>query len=237
MKSLTDNLNLSLLELLSVLLPGAVSVVLLRRIKYVQKAFDTLSPEAVDEWQQGIAYFAASFFMGYVLYVLSSPIDEGFDWLKKRSVKKRRQKGGTFRHKGTKCWAWVFFPNIEDTYTLINRVLPYKLRDLGDLDAHPINAYQYCYRRLMIEGYAHMFSEVDRYQATAKFFRSMAVVWLLGTVVLYSTDYWWISLVLFVVSLRIYLSRWQKALHVAYKNILILEGLAKSNSGKPNAAF
>lgn len=237
MKSLTDNLNLSLLELLSVLLPGAVSVLLLGRIDYVREAVDKLLPTPGVDWQQGIGYFAASFFMGYLIYVLSSPIDEGFDWLKKKAVKKRRQKGNTFHHKGTKWWAWIFFPNIEDTYTLINRVLPYKLRDLGDLDAHPINAYQYCYRRLMIGGYAPMFSEVDRYQATAKFFRSMAVVWLLGMVVTFSTEYRWVPLVLFLVSLRIYLSRWQKALHVAYKNILILEGLAKSNSGKTNTAL
>lgn len=229
MKSLTDNLNLSLLELLSVLLPGAVSVVLLGKIDQVRQAVGQLLPPGED-WQQGVGYFAASFFMGYVIYVLSSPIDEGFDWLKNRAVKERRQEGATFHHKGKKWWTRVLFPYIEDTYVLINRVLPYKLRDLGDFDAHPINAYQYCYRRLMIEGHAHMFSEVDRYQATAKFFRSMAVVWLLGTfVLLFSTEIenWWVPFLLFLLSLRIYLSRWQKALHVAYKNILILEGLAK----------
>lgn len=235
MKTLTDNLNLSMLELLSVLLPGAVSVAVLGQIDYVHGAVESLLLSNSD-WQQGIGYFAASFFMGYLIYVLSSPIDEGFDWLKKKAVQERKQVGMVFTHKGTKCWAWIFFPHIEDTYLLINRILPYKLRDLGDIDAHPINAYQYCYRRLMIEGYAHMFSEVDRYQATAKFFRSMAVVWFLAFFVLISTDYRWVPLVLFLVSLRIYLSRWQKALHVAYKNILILEGLAKSNAIKSNVA-
>lgn len=229
---MTDNLNLSLLELLSVLLPGAVSVVLLDKITYVHDAVKYLLPEAGVDWQQGIGYFAASYFLGYLIYVLSSPIDEGFDWLKKNAVKGRKQKGITFQHKGKKCWAWIFFPHIEDTYLLLNRVLPYQLRDLGDIAPRPIDAYQYCYRRLMIEGNAPMFSEVDRYQATAKFFRSMAVVWVLGAVVLLfstETDYWWVPILLFLLSLRIYLSRWQKALHVAYKNILILEGRAKSN--------
>lgn len=78
MKSLTENLNLNLLELLSVLMPGAVCLAILNKIKAIHDAIALLIP-AGDGWKDSISNVAAAYFIGYAIYVISTYMDEAFD--------------------------------------------------------------------------------------------------------------------------------------------------------------
>jgi hypothetical protein len=224
MKPLTDNLNLSLLELLSVLLPGAMGLAILNQIDYIKNAAENVMPSSGD-WKDNVGYIAAAYFVGYTIYVTSVSIDDLFDKLKNNAVKNKVEKGCTFSHEGVKWWAKFLFPHIDDTYTLLNKVLPIKKKHLQDCEPKPINAFQYCYRRLMMEGQPIMYAEVERYEATSKFFRSMIIIWILSIFTFWQTAFVWVAAFLLLISLRVYLNRRQKALHVAFKNILVLEGV------------
>ncbi|HLO55508.1 MAG TPA: hypothetical protein VK169_14535 [Saprospiraceae bacterium] len=226
MKSITDNFNLSLLELLSVLLPGSTLILMMTHIDYINKLKLVVLP-ADESGIEYITYFSAAYFLGYIIYIFSSPIDELFDWLKKKAITEKSDDKGRIFVLNSKSWSRIFFSNLIDTYILINQILPYKNADLGYSEKDPINAYQYCYRRLMLEGFDIMFSEVERYQATAKFFRSMILVALIGVFLAKTPIMLSIAIGLTILSTKAYLSRWQKAMHVAFKNILVIEGVLK----------
>lgn len=225
MKSLTTNLNLTLIELLSVLLPGAVCFAILGKIRIINEGIAVVIPNG-DDWKNNIGYVSAAYFIGYAIYAISTYIDELFDALKiKYALVDRKEADCEITYKKINWWAKWIFPYLDDTYKLMNQVLPIKQKHLGYCGHKPITAFQYCYRRLMMEGYSLMFAEVERYEATSKFFRSMIVVLLLSLIVFFNSKYFWIGLTLFIVSLLVYLNRRQKALNVALKNILVIEGV------------
>lgn len=129
------------------------------------------------------------------------------------------------------------FPHLVDTHNLIVKVVEFKERDIGiDLDGHKhqtIDAYQYAFRRLMAEQ-PNMFIEVEKYYATARFFRSMTVVFFMGSIIWliwHTNKIFAVWIFLFsIISLFVFLNRWRKANHVAFKNIIILEGTKKKES-------
>lgn len=227
MKSITENLNLNILELLSVLLPGAVCLAILNKISQINAAITEVGLIGND-WKNDVGYLAAAYFIGYVIYVISTYMDEVFDSLKtKYALVGRKETDCLISYTKVRWWVKWVFPYIEDTYKLMNQVLPIKLKHLGYCAPRPITAFQYCYRRLMIEGYPVMFAEVERYEATSKFFRSMIVVLVLSLFVFYKSIVFWVAFILFVISLLVYLNRRQKALNVAFKNILVIEGVKR----------
>ncbi len=226
MKNLTSNLNLSILELLSVLLPGAMAIEVLDELSFVGKAVKEAINLSSD--MKTVGFIAAAYFMGYIIYVIGSKIDDLFDKLKNEALIGKVFKNCKYEFNSVKWWAKVLFPSIDNNYNLLNEVLIIKKRDLGYCEPKPINAFQYSYRRLMMSEQPIMYNEVERYEATSKFFRSMIVVWGLSIFVfVYNTSFFaLISLLLLVVSLFVYLNRRQKAINVAYKNIIILDKLA-----------
>jgi len=86
MKSITDNLNLSLIELLSVLLPGATGLLFLNKIGFIQEVYTKMLPDN-SEWIKGIIFFGASYFIGYVIYVSSSFLDNFYTRIKRKALK------------------------------------------------------------------------------------------------------------------------------------------------------
>lgn len=225
MKSLTENLNLNLLELLSVLMPGAVCLTILNKIKAIHDAIALLIP-AGDGWKDNFGYISAAYFIGYAIYVISTYMDEAFDCLKnKYALVDKKEADCQITYKKIRWWAKWIFPYLADTYKMMNHVVLMKQKHLGSCDHKPITDFQYCYRRLMMEEYPLMFAEVERYEATSKFFRSMIVVLVLSLFVFSNSVFFWTGLILFTVSLLVYLNRRQKALNVAFKNILVIEGV------------
>ncbi len=235
MNTIINNLNISLLDLLSVLLPGATGLYFLNQISILKLGVGDLS-DGMGEWERGLIYFGAAYFVGYVIYASSSFLDGWYDAIKRYGLGLDQQnkfleddKRNSFLRRLVR---WMF-PIIKETHTLVMAVVEFKNADIGehfDGDSKQvINAYQYSFRRLMAEQPA-MFAEVERYYATARFFRSMTLVLFFGALV------WpidnenrllavWIFL-LSVIALFVFINRWRKANHVAYKNVIVLEGLA-----------
>ncbi|AQG78531.1 hypothetical protein [Spirosoma montaniterrae] len=232
MKPFPDSISLSLQETLAVLLPGAVLTFFL--LLFDTAALSTHTSAFLQQaWAKGVAFFGSAYFFGYVTYVVSSPFDGIYDRIKRYVL-------GIDTGKPVRNWVttWLF-PHVADTHALIIEVVEYKNEDIGakyDGFRHQIiDAYQYAFRRLMKEEPA-MFIEVEHYYATAKFFRSMVIVWTFGSAVWAvrvngpDKDYAVLFLLLGLLSFFVFLNRWRKANHVAFKNVIIIEGLKTRNS-------
>ncbi|GAB3639581.1 hypothetical protein [Spirosoma arcticum] len=240
MKPFPETISLSLQELLAVLLPGTV-------LTFFLMMFDTSllanhTPTFLQhDWAKGVAFFGSAYFLGYTVYIVSSPLDGIYDRIKRSVLGIKTEK--PVENGFTK----FLFPYLKDTHTLIMAVVEFKNEHIGDRydgSDHPIiDAYQYAFRRLMKEEPA-MFVEVERYYATAKFFRSMVIVWFLGGVmwVVQVKDnadkgYALLFLALSITSFFVFLNRWRKANHVAFKNVIIIEGLEKKVNRPVFASF
>ena len=246
MKSLTDNLNLNFLELLSVLLPGGLMLTLLQKFDILQKFIALPCKEMKDlTWQEGFINFGISYFLGYTVYVGSTFLDHCYDSLKLKAVgrsnendngQKDKNENPIFLKKGNvKWWArYVILPYVHNTHNLINKVIILKVNYLGsDYEpAEPIDAFQWSYRFLMNK-HDRMFSEVERYYSTAKFFRSMTLVFFISALFYICSD--WNNFLIFmslcILSFYLFLNRWQKTNHVAFKNVLILEKIINPING------
>lgn len=242
MKSITDRLSLNIIDLLAILIPGFTGLYI---VAGIFSFADLITPSVFEkkDWFESLAYFILSYFSGYVFYVISSSLDNWYDKLKRfilgmdKEGKNHKLSALPVDYKIHNIIFRLLFPHLVDTHNLICRVVEYKNRDIGkdmDGDKHQIiNAYQYSYRRLMLEA-PEMFTEVEKYYAVARLFRSMSVVLFLGGLlpVFIKQDiisFLWL-LGIAVLSFLIYLNRWRKANHVAYKDIIILEGLRKNES-------
>jgi uncharacterized membrane protein len=104
-----------------------------------------------------------------------------------------------------------------------------------EFDGHKhqiIDAYQFAFLWLMIHK-PDMFEEAERYLATARFFRSMVFVWAFGAIIWLikaELEQKWYAFILFglcIISFFTFLNRWRKAHHIAFKNVIILQGLKK----------
>ncbi|MBT8394129.1 MAG: hypothetical protein KJN66_04675 [Bacteroidia bacterium] len=240
MKSITDGISLGLREILAVLVPGLVMLCLIWSVWREQLKKIDWDVVLESSWDEGIILFIASYFVGYIIYVYSSFLDSWYDKIKRKALEldkgensdKKLQiiKPEDFKIKN--ILLRFLFPHIHDTHNLIVKVVAFKNRDIGDdLDGEKhqaINAYQYAYRRLMAENEA-MFTETESYFGTAKFFRSMTIVLFIGAIIwLIFQKIKFIGLMMLVgciVAFFIFLNRWRKANHVAFKSIIILEAI------------
>ncbi|MFN6201680.1 MAG: hypothetical protein ACK496_04260, partial [Acidobacteriota bacterium] len=76
MQSMTDKINLSLLEILAVLVPGSLGVLLLRAIPVFRTLINSSQFNIEGEIQKTLVFFGASYFIGHVLFYLGSKLDE-----------------------------------------------------------------------------------------------------------------------------------------------------------------
>lgn len=226
-----DKLNLNLLELLSVLLPGGLMLMVLTQLNFPDHdAIFSIDTKTSIQWHHGLLIFGLSYFLGYVCYVGSSFLDKLYNYLKVHAVGEQVKYASDTRltSKDIKAgWRW-FIPNVYNTHNLINEVIKLKSQylDPSYSGPNPIDAFQWSYRFLMIHN-PTMLAEVERYYATAKFFRSMIfVLFVGGWILLFDRHTGW-AVILFctcLLSLWLFLERWQKANHVAFKNVIIWHG-------------
>jgi hypothetical protein len=157
MKTISDNLSISLLEVLSVLLPGGTFLFFINETEVFDNFFSYDLAQR-SEWVKGTIYFGLAYFLGYVIYVLSSPLDNLYDKIKRKALKLDTKEGAKkelqlLSSDDIKCSFYnILFPHLIDTHNLIVKVVGFKNRDIGsDLDGYKhqiIDAYQYSYRRL-----------------------------------------------------------------------------------------
>lgn len=242
MKSITDSLSLQ--DLLAVLLPGAVTVLFLVFGWYGIPSLDMNPSESAKEtnkiifeliktdWMSVFAFFGAAYFMGHVVYVLGSWLDSVYDKIKRRALQLKKE--GDIGVKPVKnSLTDLLFPHLWDTHELIGRVIKIKNAKIGaefdGFEHQIIDTYQFAFRWLMKEK-PEMYEEAERYLATARFFRSMVFVWAFGAIIWLIkaeiAEKWCASLLfgLCIISFFTFLNRWRKAHHVAFKNVIILEG-------------
>lgn len=76
MKSIIENINLSLLEIIAVLFPGSAALLIISRIETGKAFLYTLLPNPESEWQVGLAFFGSAYFLGNLLFYLGSILDD-----------------------------------------------------------------------------------------------------------------------------------------------------------------
>ncbi len=266
MKSILESLSISLQEIFTVIIPGAVMCFCIVLIFADRSTTYEHFHRWTNDWFTGVILFFASYFVGYLIYILGSKLDAQYDRIKRRVLGLDKDfaedKSQTFTEKDSertiihitemakesilqdqtkleKVVAW-FLPHLVDTHNLIVEVVKVMSlhgipKELGGYKHQVLNAFQYSYRRLMVENEL-MFAEVERYYRTARFFRSMAIVFAVGGFIslLRIVGFQWCLLgfgigwlLLVFLTFWIYLDRWRKTTHVAYKNVLVVEGLKK----------
>lgn len=228
MKSITDSLSLQ--DLLAVLLPGALAVFFMAIGWYGLEETNGTYNFIKKEWTNAFAFGGASYFVGYVVYVMSSCLDKVYDKIKRWALGLDSGKEKLSKYPILND----VFPNLNHTHILVMTIAKFSQDKIGsgyfNENQKIIDAYQFAFRWLMKEK-PEMYEEAERYLATARFFRSMVFVWLFGSIVWFFKAperqhfYAFWLLVLSVVSFFTFLNRWRKAHHIAFKNVIILEGI------------
>jgi hypothetical protein len=193
MKSLSENINLSILEIFSVLFPGGAMLLLCWQVREIQAAMRVLLPDMGSEWQVSIAFLGVAYFLGYVLFYVSSFLDT--------AVYDR------FKEKRT---------------ALIDRVIEHKKKAFGYDSKEEINAFKWSCAVLLAQQPA-MYAAVERFMAASKFFRSMVVVLFLAALLWLIQGKYIIALiaiVFVVISLLNYIRQRDKAVTAAYEYVI-----------------
>lgn len=171
-----QKLFIGLMDFFSILLPGAVLTWLMQgELGSLDLGFRL---PGLDSTEGLAAFLLASYLLGHLIFLLGSWLDDLlYDAVRRRTLNAQIARLG--RH-GPLSWAitrmlvWLVFKDERDA--AVGRARAIKeavLSPLGAQDA--INAFQWCKALLTIESPAS-FSEVERLEASSKFFRSLVVV-------------------------------------------------------------
>ncbi|MEY4903287.1 MAG: hypothetical protein RLZZ292_1102 [Bacteroidota bacterium] len=196
MKSLSENINLSILEIFSVLFPGGAMLLLCWQAPDIQGAMRGLLPDMGSEWQVSIAFLGVAYFLGYVLFYLSSFLDEVvYDHFKSKKQ------------------------------ALTDSVIRYKTKVFGYDSKNEINAFKWSSALLLAQQPA-LYAAVERFMAASKFFRSMVLVFYVAAVSFFIQEKLIISLIgilLYVISIFNYIRQRDKAVEAAYQYVITIE--------------
>lgn len=199
MKSLSENINLSILEIFSVLFPGGAMSLLCSQVYDIKIVVRNLLVDIDSEWQVSVAFLGVAYFLGYVLFYLSSFLDT---YVYDRLNKEQRQ-------------------------VLINRVVEIKTAAFGYDSKAEINAFKWACAVLLAKQPA-MFAAVERFMAASKFFRSMVVVLCFAAVLFVLQGTFLVAFVVLVfsiISLFNYIRQRDKAIEAAYQYLITTANL------------
>ena len=233
MKFVTENLNLSLLEITAVLLPGSAFLLLMNQIHVVQEFFSSLLPDPKSEWQVGFAFLGAAYFCGYLLFSLGSLLDDPIYENCKHFFFKKEVKydnaGIPLKDKSGK--EIKERPKIVRDTTLFKKALNVKKKHLKGTDefGNEVNLYKWTSGYLLAE-YQMLYSIVERHQAASKFFRSMVWVFVVAISVSLCNNQVGSTLIAFLLlcmSIFIYVEQREKAIRAAYEYLLVVDSTQK----------
>ena len=250
MKDVIEGLGLTIQEVLIVFIPGIVGLLFLSQIS--KKLVESASILNMDSTADIITILVATFFLGHVFNVLSSFLDGFYNWAKRKKLKLQENKNDSRSDHDLDYidlmgdrpfWKQIVFPYAKDSHNLIVKVASLKPSELtfkkNNRNQNFFDAYQYAIRVLMLES-SEMYGEVYRYYATARFFRSMVLVFLTGLIIslcendltlLYVKNLklpYLVLSILTLLSLYVFTVQWRKAQHVAFKNFIIYETRKKA---------
>ncbi len=196
MKSLSENFNLSILEIFSVLFPGGAMLLVCMRVPDIQARILAFLPNKDSELQGSLAFLGAAYFIGYVLFYISSFLDTPvYDRMK------------------------------AERKTLTDKVIDYKTKAFGYDNKTEINAFKWSCAVLLAQQPA-MYAAVERFMAASKFFRSMIVVFCLAALIFICQGHIVLSIVAVafaVISLFNYIRQRDKAVEAAYHYVITIQ--------------
>lgn len=210
MKSVTENINLSLLEICAVLLPGAAALIIGWQIPDKQTDLVESIPIINKEWQAVLAYLGGAYFVGYLVFFVGSKLD---DWV----YDKFRAKFG-----------------LVNNDALMEKVTEYKKAECGFDTPNVINIYKWSFGKLLVQ-YPALYAVVERDQAASKFFRSMVVVMFFSLFVFGFKQDWIkvaMSFLVMILSLLVYAKQRHKAVNTAYEYIVIVSNIKTKSEKK-----
>lgn len=232
MKSIIENLNLSLLEIIAVLFPGSAALLLISRIETGKAFLYTLLPNPESEWQVALAFFGSAYFLGNLLFYLGSILDDlAYERLKHLFQVKEIQldeKGGVKKEGGK---------NIKkrpgkgkDPYILfVAKKIKNQIWPTGDPNGRDINVYKWT-AGYLLANHPEMYATVERHQTASKFFRSMVVVLLAAFFISLGALNFWVSssyFILLSLSVVIYIEQRVKAIRAAYEYLIVCHSTGK----------
>lgn len=204
-----DKINLKLLDLLTIFLPGGLMLMVILNIKPIGTIWSSWQSITIENWQKASLFVAASFVIGHFVYLIASSIDN-LIFEKVRKV----------YYSGTKLLAYV-------------RQL--KKETLGIDDSEVINAYKWALAILKHKS-PTLYEEAEKHIAASKFFRSFFVVLLIAFFALIINTVWieaGVILILSFFSLVRYFNQRVKSIDSVYHYILILSEKKYDNEPDP----
>ena len=195
-----ENFKIYLLDIFSILLPGALLMIVLKQYEYTVSLFGKIFPDNKDAWINVVIFLGVAYMLGHFIFFVGSFLD---NWIF-QNVKR------------------VFW----NDHKLTAYVLVLKNEKLGIEDPDVINAFKWSLAYLLANK-PEMYTVVERHIAESKFFRSVVVVLFLAMVALFIESYYWLGLVCFgliILSLLRYITQRQKSIETAYQYVITAAG-------------
>lgn len=170
-----QKLFLGIMDLFTILMPGALLTFLLR--DHVGEPVLGARYHDLSGSEAWALFLLTSYLVGHVVFLVGASLDEPYDWLRRRSLGAQTELLGRTNRlmpRPVRALAWLVFRNEENV--AVSRATALRRQMLAPLGASSaINTFQWSKAWLTIEHPAGM-STVQRFEADSKFFRSFSVV-------------------------------------------------------------
>ena len=168
---------IGLMDFFSILLPGALLTFLLK-VEAAHSGWAEKLPQ-LDGVKGWVAFLATSYVLGHFAFLLSSWLDQFYDWLRGRTQNEQIRRL-VRRGKPIRWWirllVWLVFK--QERNLAVRRVGKIKTLYLSSLQAaNTINNFQWCKSLLTVES-PESLAVVQRFEADSKFFRCFVIVLL-----------------------------------------------------------
>jgi ADP-ribose pyrophosphatase YjhB (NUDIX family) len=224
-----------LMEFFSILLPGALLTYLLMEEAGPVAMGDRYAEiNRVEGW---VAFAVASYLLGHLIFLLSSWLDEFYDWARRRTVNSQitnlSRRRGRLLPWPTRILIWLVFK--RERNIAVDRAGRIKRQALEPLQAKDaINTFQWSKAWLTTESPAGL-AIVHRLEADSKFFRSFTALLVLVLVSWPWHQHWPLTAIPIVVGLSVlalwrYMEQRFKATNQAYWFVIMLTARADNVS-------
>ena len=171
------DLFVGLIDFFSILVPGALLSYYLRGTNA-----ECLLPTPLSEMglaERWIVFAVSSYLLGHFLFLLSSWLDEFYDYARRRTLDYRIRKLDRAEDLLPRAWRillWLVFKREKNmAVDCASRIKAHYLKPLGAHKA--VNTFQWAKARLALENQEAL-QIVQRFEADSKFFRSLIPVLL-----------------------------------------------------------
>jgi len=189
-----ESLKTYVLDILSVILPGAFLLMVLGHTDGVVGLSTDVFLKSEIKWINEAGYVALAYVLGHFVFFIGSFLDN-----------------------------WIF-ENVRkifwNDHLLTSRIQKYKEQKTGITQRSALNAFKWSCNWLLANEPA-LFQVVERHMAESKFFRSLFVVLTIAIICLPNVyDHIWILTIGLIMSLIRYITQRQKSIETAYQSVI-----------------